>query len=124
MSPTWTINGSRAASAVSRAVRSATRAFGPTCWRESLTFTPRIRPRFASIDWSAFVRSMNRSSSSSPTSALSIPVAPMLRNGRIRVAATSITYLRNAGKVRAPAEPASTTVVVPVARQWGSGSMP
>ena len=124
MSPTWTMSGRRAAAAVSSAVASATPALAPTCWRESRTFTPRMRSRCASIVWSALALSMKRTSSSSPTSALSIPVAPMLRNGRMRVCDTSMTYRRKAVKVKAPALPASTTVVVPVARQWGSGSMP
>ena len=43
---------------------------------------------------------------------------------RMRVSLASITYLRKPSKVSAPAEPASTTVVAPRARQVWSGLMP
>ena len=83
--------GSPAASPVSRAVLSATRAFAPTRSRDSRTLIPRIRSRWASIVRSAAARSMWRTSSSSPTAGDTIPVAPMLRKGTIRVADTSMT---------------------------------
>ena len=83
--------GSRAASPASRAVFSATRAFAPTRSRDSRTLIPRIRSRWASIVLRAAALSMWRTSSSSPTVGDTMPVAPMLRKGTIRVAATSMT---------------------------------
>ena len=62
--------------------------------------------------------------SNSPISWVSIPWVEMLICARMRVSLTSMTNLRKPGKVSAPAEPASTTVVAPRARQVESGSMP
>ena len=53
-----------------------------------------------------------------------MPWQEMFSCARMRVAETSIRYLRKPGKISAPAEPASTTVVAPRARQVGSGSTP
>ena len=91
VSPTWTMMGSLAASETARAVARATFALAPTRSLDRRTLIPRIRSRWASIVRRAAAASMCRASSSSPTSGEIIPVAPMLRKGRIRVRATSMT---------------------------------
>ena len=53
-----------------------------------------------------------------------MPCEEMLSWAKMRVSLTSMMNLRKPGKVSAPAEPASTTVVTPRAIQVGSGSTP
>src|SRR5437899_1346109 len=48
----------------------------------------------------------------------------MFSKAKTRVSAVLITRRRNPGKVCAPADPASTTVVAPLAIQFGSAGMP
>ena len=88
------------------------------------TLTPSITSRLASIVCSAWGTSTHLMSSNSPTSPVSIPWTEMLSWAKMRVSLTSMMYLRNPGKVWAPAEPASTTVVEPRPRHSASGLTP
>ena len=48
----------------------------------------------------------------------------MFRSAKSLVSERSIIHLRNAGNVLAPADPASTAVVTPLATLAGSGGIP
>ena len=97
-------------------------------FRDRRTFTPRITSRFRSIVRTASEGLAYFRSSSSPCrlsgDRVDWPTTEMFSSARTRVCATSMMYLRNPGNVWAPAEPASITVVTPLATQLGSGGMP
>ena len=92
--------------------------------RVSRTLTPKMRSRCCSIIRQALPTSAYSGISNSPISFVNMPCEEMLSWAKMRVALTSMMNLRKPGKVSAPAEPASTAVVTPRAKQVGSGSTP
>ena len=127
------ITGLPIASAASRERRSASRQssrLGPTMPALRRTLIPTMTSACARATSIARSTRAQRRSSSSPTTwsgsprSRAMPICEMFSSATRRVALTSMTYRRNAGKVDAPAEPASTAVVTPRRRKCGSGSIP
>jgi hypothetical protein len=93
---------------------------------------PGAPQRLAALRAIAIARSTRaqRMSSNSPTSSAGLPSSramprlEMWSMATMRVAETSMMYRRKAGKVAAPADPASTAVVTPTRQAVGADSTP
>ena len=83
------------------------------------TLIPTISLGFSFIFAAVFAESM--SSTLSSTSDPSIPRPTILRKTKTRVFEASMIFFLKSSKVRQPAPPASTTVVVPANRAVSSG---
>ena len=123
--PTWTMTKPPMRSAASSALPSiSTSSESPTRWRPSLALMPFTCSRLASPASTASSTSAHRESSSSPIVGDIMPIAEMFSSAKSLVSARARVCLRNAPNVSAPAEPASSAVVTPLAALLMSGSTP